>query len=127
MVEQLEKAKMFAMELAREARDARCDEVNVMDLRGLSPVTSFFVVCSGTSDRQMRTTADRLMMYGKEHGEPVFSKSGLETATWILVDFVHVVVHIFTPEHRSYYDLELLWGDAPRIEWDNTDNSDPAE
>ncbi len=117
MSEELEKAREFAIELARRASDNRCEDVTVMDLRGLSPVTSYFVVCSGTSDRQMRTTAEQLMEYGKSVGEPVFTKAGLETATWILVDFVHVVVHIFTPEHRSYYDLELLWGDAERIEW----------
>lgn len=88
-----------------------------MDLRALSPITDFFVICSGTSDRQMRTAAEHMIEHGKRVSQPVFGLSGMESATWILIDFVDVVVHIFTPEHRRYYDLELLWGDAPRIEW----------
>lgn len=107
----------FAIELARVVADNKCDEVTVMDLRGLSPVTDFFVLCSGTSDRQMRTAADQAVAYGKKVGEPPFTISGMETANWILIDFVNVVLHVFTPEYRSYYDLELLWGDAPRVEW----------
>ena len=117
MPEQEAKGRQLAIELARITHDDRCEDVAVMDLRGLSPVTDFFVICSGTSDRQMRTAADHAIEYGKKIGEPPFSQSGLETATWILIDFVNVVLHIFTPEHREYYDLELLWGDAPRIDW----------
>ncbi len=111
------KSRQFAIELARIVSDDKCEEVTVMDLRGLSPVTDYFVICSGTSDRQMRAAAEHTMEYGKKVGEPPFTKSGLDSATWILVDFINVVLHVFTPEHRSYYDLELLWGDAPRIEW----------
>ena len=117
MPEQEAKGRQLAIELARIIHDDRCEDVAVMDLRGLSPVTDFFVICSGTSDRQMRTAADHAIEYGRKIGEPPFSKSGWETATWILIDFVNVVLHIFTPEHRDYYDLELLWGDAPRIDW----------
>jgi ribosome-associated protein len=111
------KTRQFAIELARIVSDDKCEEVTVMDLRGLSPVTDYFVICSGTSDRQMRTAADHAIEYGKKVGEPPFTKAGMDAATWVLIDFVNVVLHIFTPEHRTYYDLELLWGDAPRIEW----------
>jgi len=109
--------RQLAIELARVVSDNKCEDVTVMDLRGLSPVTDFFVICSGTSDRQMRTAAEQAVAYGKKVGEPPFTVTGVDSATWILVDFVNVVVHVFTPEHRNYYDLELLWGDAPRIEW----------
>lgn len=109
--------QQFAIEIARIVADDKCEDVTVMDLRGMSPVTDYFVICSGTSDRQMRTAAEDAIAYGKRMGEPPFSLSGLESPTWVLVDFVNVVLHVFTPEHRSYYDLELLWGDAPRIEW----------
>jgi ribosome-associated protein len=123
MSDEPSKSREFAIELARLATDDKCEEVTVMDLRGLSPVTDFFVICSGTSDRQMRTTAEHMMEYGKSRGEPPFTKAGLESASWILVDFVNVVVHIFTPEHRTYYDLELLWGDAPRIAWQRKESA----
>ena len=111
------KARQFAIELARIAHDDKCEDITVMNLTGLSPVTDFFVICSGTSDRQMKTAAEHMIEYGKRINEPPFGKSGLDSASWILIDFVNVVVHIFTPEHREYYDLELLWGDAPRIDW----------
>ena len=107
----------LAIDLARIARGDKCEDVTVMDLRGMSPVTDYFVICSGTSDRQMRTAAEHAIEYGKKIGEPPFTKSGADSATWILVDFVNVVLHVFTPEHRLYYDLELLWGDAPRVAW----------
>ena len=107
----------FAVELARIADGDKCEDVMVLDLRGLSPVTDFFVICSGQSDRQMRTVIDDMKDYGKSIDEPPFSRSGYEAATWILVDFIHVVAHVFTPEHRDYYDLENLWGDAPRVDW----------
>lgn len=118
MSKQKHNAEELAIELARIADSDRCDDVTVMDLRGLSPVTDFFVIASGTSDRQMRTAAEHMIEYGKKVGEPPFSRAGLESATWILVDFVNVVAHVFTPEHRRYYDLELLWGDAPRVSWE---------
>lgn len=110
-------AEQFAIELARLADGNKCDDVTAMDLRGRSSVTDFFVICSGTSDRQMRSTADAMEDYARKLGERPYSVTGYRTAHWILVDFVDVVVHIFTSEHRRYYDLELLWGDAPRLNW----------
>ena len=112
--------QQFAVELARILDDDKCDDVVVMDLRGISPVTDFFVIATGGSDRQMKSAAEHVIGHGKRVGSPPFSKAGLDTATWILVDFVNVVVHIFTTEHRNYYDLELLWGDAPHIDWART-------
>ena len=88
-----------------------------MDLRGISSVTDFTVVVTGTSERQMRAVADRLLEYGRKVGQKPYGLSGQDSATWILVDFVDVVVHVFAAPHRAYYDLELLWGDAPRLEW----------
>ena len=80
-------------------------------------VTDYFVICTGTSDRQMRAICDEIREYGQRIGLRSIGVAGYDTGQWILVDFVNVVVHIFTPEHREYYDLELLWGDAPRIDW----------
>jgi ribosome-associated protein len=109
--------QQFAVELARLASDMKCGDVVIMDLRGLSSVADFFVIGSGTSDRQMRAVSDELDIYGKKVGERAYRISGHEAATWILIDFVNVVVHLFTPQARLYYDLELMWGDAPRVDW----------
>ncbi len=110
-------ARQLAIELARITDELKCDDVTVMDLRGISPVTDFTVIATGTSDRQMRAVTDRILEYGKTVGERPFGVSGYATGTWILIDFVDVVVHVFACAHREYYDLELLWGDAPRPDW----------
>ena len=113
--------QQLAILAAQIAHDNRADDVVIFDLRDLSPVTDYFVICSGTSDRQMRAVFDDLREQGRKAGWSVFGSAGYESATWMLVDFVDVVVHVFAPEYRRYYDLELLWGDAPRIEWRTTD------
>lgn len=107
----------FAIAAAEAAANTRCQNVVVMDLRGRSPVTEFFVIATGTSARQMRTVADEVQDLGKNLNYKAWQKSGYESARWILVDFVHVVVHVFDPDSRAFYDLEILWGDAPRIDW----------
>jgi ribosome-associated protein len=89
----------------------------LLDLRGRSPVTEFFVIATGTSPRQMRTVIDETQDLGKSMGFRAWQTSGYESARWILVDCVHVVVHVFDTDSRDFYDLELLWGDCPRIDW----------
>lgn len=110
-------AYQFAVELARIAHDSKAEDVVAFDLRGISPVTDFTVIGTGTSDRQMRAVAQRAIEYAEKVGERPYGFSGRESARWILIDFVDVVFHIFAKAYRSYYDLELLWGDAPRLEW----------
>jgi ribosome-associated protein len=110
-------ARQFAIEAARIANDLKCEDVVVMDLRGLSSVTDFFVIATGSSDRQLRSVAERIEEYGHKVGSRVFGRSGVEQGQWLLIDFVDVVVHLFDGERRAYYDLELLWGDAPKVNW----------
>jgi len=111
------KAKEFAITVARIARDRHCSDIVVLDLRGLSPATDYFVIATGTSERQMRTVADEASEAGREQGMSRFGRAGYEQGRWILLDFVDVVVHLFDPEYRSFYDLELLWGDAEKIDY----------
>lgn len=108
-------AKRFSVAAARVAAERRCSDIAVLDLRGKSPATDFFVIATGTSDRQMRTVADEICEQAKGIGFSLFGRAGYEQAKWILLDFVDVVVHIFDSEFREYYDLELLWGDAKKI------------
>jgi ribosome-associated protein len=107
----------FAVQVARLAADNRAEDVVILDLRNLSAIADFFVIATGTSDRQMRAIAQQVEDYGRTVGQRVYGRSGLENATWVLVDYVDVVLHLFDAERRQYYDLELLWGDAPRVEW----------
>jgi ribosome-associated protein len=92
--------------------------VVVLDVTGISPVCDFFVLASGTSARQMRTVADEIAELGQKQNFAPISEDGTDSATWILVDCVDVIVHIFTDESRHYYDLDGLWGDAKRVEWE---------
>jgi ribosome-associated protein len=108
-------AKAFALAAAKVADERHCSDIVVLDLRGLSPATDYFVIATGTSDRQMRTVADEIRGAGKEQGMALFGRAGYEQARWILLDFIDVVIHIFDKEYREYYDLELLWGDAARL------------
>lgn len=97
--------------------DDRCEDIVVLDLRGLSPICDFFVIGTGTSDRQMRSTADHVSQLGKSQDDPPYGVGGMEEGNWIIVDFVDVVVHFFDDERRRFYDLESLWGDGARVEW----------
>jgi len=111
-----QKAKGFALEAAKVAVDRHCQDVLVLDLRDISPATDYFVIATGTSDRQMRTVCDDISDAARKQGFERFGRAGYEQAKWILLDFVDVVVHLFSRSYREYYDLELLWGDAQRIE-----------
>ena len=101
------------------AEERHCTDIVVLDLRGKSPATDYFVIATGTSDRQMRTVADEICEAAGERGLMRFGRAGYEQARWILLDFIDVVVHIFDSEFREYYDLELLWGDAKRLTIDH--------
>ena len=107
----------FAKLAARVADENHGEAIVILDLRGISAIADFFVIATGTSDRQMRAIADLIEEKGKPEGQHPFRVSGYENGTWILVDYVDVVIHLFDEERRRFYDLELLWGDAPRIEW----------
>jgi ribosome-associated protein len=110
-------ARKLATACARIAQDSNATDVVVMDLRGVSPITDYFVICTGSSSRQMRTVAEQISEYGKGIAQPVWQVAGIEGGDWIVLDFVDVVVHIFDEQHRKYYDLELIWGESPHVRW----------
>lgn len=110
-------ARELAVAAARLASDRNAEDVLVLDLRECSPVTNFFVIATGTSDRQLRAVADEIERLGKNIGQKVWKVAGRDSASWIVMDFVDVVVHLFNQELRSYYDLELIWGEVPQVEW----------
>lgn len=105
------------MDAARLVSELKCSEVTLIDLRGLSPVCDFMVIASGSSERQMRSVAQRLEDLGKERGSPPYRQSRDGGDTWIVIDFVDVVVHLFEPEQRAFYDVDGMWSDAPRLRW----------
>ena len=108
----------MAIELGRLAAENRCRDVTVIDLKGLSPVTDFFVVATGTSSRQMKTVVAKMNDFLASRGDVArLGVEGMDSDRWVLLDLVDVIVHVFSPEARSFYALELLWGDAPKLQW----------
>ena len=103
---------------ARAALDRRANNVVVLDLRGLSSVTDFFVICSGNSDTHVEGIADIIKEKLGEHGAKLWHREGGRRATWILLDYIDVIVHIFTEDARDFYRLERLWGDAAKVTYD---------
>ena len=112
--------KKFAIEAARLAANTRCHSVVVLDVGGLSPVCDYFVIATGTSPRQMRTVADDVLEFAASQNFAPLNESGLEGESWLLVDCVDVIIHLFSEEARHYYDLDNLWGDAKRVEWEES-------
>lgn len=98
----------------------RCTDVVILDVRDKSQVTDFIVIGSGTSDRQMRTAATGVKHAAAELGETVVRSNLDERTTWVVLDCVNVIVHIFEPNTRAHYDIEMIYGDAPRIGWEET-------
>jgi ribosome-associated protein len=90
--------------------------VVVLDARGLSPVTDYMILATGTSPRQMKTACEEVEELGEPRGYRPLSRSG-DTGQWTCIDLVDVVVHVFSKEARSYYDLDSLWGDARKVQW----------
>lgn len=111
------KIRALAIEAARLCNDDKCTDVVVLDVRELSQVTDYIVIGTGTSDRQMRSVLDHIDDMGRAEGFPVFRVSRDDHSVWLLADFVDVVVHLFEPNARAHYDLEMLWGDAPKLDW----------
>lgn len=91
----------------------------VLDVTGISPITDFLVIATGTSPRQMNAAADA----AEELGEPMnfrpLARVGDSVGQWVVIDFVDAVVHLFNCDTRQYYDLDGLWGDARKVEWRN--------
>jgi ribosome-associated protein len=115
----ISEADAFALAAAKVAAERHCRDIVVLNLKGKSPATDYFVIATGTSDRQMRTVADEICVAAREQGLQRFGRAGYEQARWILLDFIDVVIHIFDAEYRDYYDLDLLWGDAERLKIDD--------
>ena len=97
------------------AADRKGVDMLVMDLRGISNATDFFLVVSGTSDMHVRSIAEHVIEELKKEGHRPSHVEGLRTGRWVLIDYIDFVVHVFHPAAREFYQLERLWGDAPTL------------
>lgn len=108
-------SKLKALECARAAIDKKAENVRVLDLCDVSGFTDYFVICSGTSDRQVQAIADSVENLMDAQGQGAVAIEGYSDGRWVLMDFGDVVIHVFLDALRDYYDLEGLWADVPRV------------
>ncbi len=105
----------LALQIAKIAEDFKAEGIRILDLRGLTSFTDFYVICSGRSDRQVQAIADAIVQRLKDAGIRPTGQEGYDTGQWVLIDYADVVVHVFHPEAREFYQIEKFWGDAPEI------------
>jgi ribosome-associated protein len=109
----------LATTIAAHAADKKAIDIVALDLREVAGYTDFFVICSGNTDRQTKAIHDAIHQgLKKEHGLLPRRVEGVSEGRWVLMDYLDVVVHVFTPETRDFYRLESLWGDVPRRDFD---------
>ena len=106
-------SELLAKRVAEWSLEKKGEDVKILDLRGLTSVTDFFVIITADSERKAKAVSDFIVDELKEEGERPMHIEGLDSLHWVLIDYVDVVVHIFQPEERKFYDLESLWSDAP--------------
>ncbi len=113
----------LARRAAAIALDTKGNDVVILDLRGVTDMTDFFLVASGTSDTHARAIGEHIAEEMKKEGARAHHVEGLEQGRWVLLDFVDFVVHVFHPTLRNFYQLERLWADAESVGLENEPRS----
>lgn len=107
------KARALLSDISRHAADKKALDMVELDMREMIGYTDYFLICSGTSERQVRAIHDGITEGLKRERRLLPQRvEGLPEATWVVIDYLDVVVHIFTPQTRTFYRLEALWGEA---------------
>lgn len=117
----------FANIIADLIKNKKGYDIKILDLRKLSTIADFFVICSADSDRQVKAIADEVEDKLSEQRIKCSNREGYETMNWILLDYFDVIVHVFKNEARNYYNLEKFWGDAPVIEVGDDTHTTPKK
>lgn len=102
---------------AKASDDKKAQDIVILDISKLTSFTDYFVICSAPSERQVRSIAKHVEEEAKIHGSAPLSVEGLETSSWVLIDFGDVVFHCFSESARQYYNLEGFWQKAPKIDF----------
>lgn len=105
-----------AERIAQAAIDRRAEDLLIMDMRGLMTICDFFVVCSGRSRLHVEAIAEEVEEQMREVGVKPWHREGIPDSSWVIADYGDVVLHVFEPEARAFYNLEGLWGDALRLD-----------
>jgi ribosome-associated protein len=114
-----EESREAAVAAARAAAAKQAEHITILDVHGLIVITDYFVICSGATERQVRTIVEEIERALRDLGRKPVRREGETERRWVLLDYVDLVVHVFTEQEREYYELERLWGDAPRSAWED--------
>ena len=104
-----------ALQCAAAALDKKAIDLVVLDVRGLTAITDYLVICTGRSDRQVQAIGQAVDEELRKHGDRPIAIEGMTRGQWVLMDFNDVIVHVFQKEIREFYDLERLWEHAPEV------------
>ncbi len=107
--------KDIALLAADAADDKKAEEIEILDVQGLTVIADYFVICSANSDQQVRAIARAIDEKLSEKGIEPKKMAGMNDAKWVLIDYADIIVHVFHKREREYYDLERLWSDAEKI------------
>jgi ribosome-associated protein len=114
-------ARDWVLGAAAAAADKKAERIVILDVSKQLVITDYFVIASGTNDRQVRTIAEEVeRRLATGHDIKPFRREGEREGRWVLLDYVDFVVHVFLREERDYYDLERLWSDAPAMTYEET-------
>jgi ribosome-associated protein len=115
-MENVNDSKRLAIEIAKILDSKKAQDVRVLKVHDLTVLTDYFVIASGTSTTQVAALADEVDYQLSQKGIEPYSKEGFDSKNWVLLDYSNVIVHVFVPNTRTYYDLEHLWADGEPVD-----------
>jgi ribosome-associated protein len=112
--------RQLALLAAETCDEKKAKDIVVLDVRKITSISDYFIVCSTSNERQARAIAESMRMKLKEMGRREMGVEGMEDGRWVLQDFGDIVLHIFHESQREFYDIEGLWADAKKVRWKKT-------
>jgi len=109
--------RQLALLAAEVCGDKKAKDIVVLDVRKITTISDYFIICSTSNERQARAIADDLRVRMKELGKRELGVEGVADGRWVLQDFADIVVHVFHESQREFYDIEGLWADAKQVRW----------
>ncbi|GIN20061.1 MAG TPA: ribosome silencing factor [Bacillus bacterium] len=106
-------SKALLKTIVKAADDKKAEDIVVLNMQGISLITDYFLICQGTSEKQVQAIAREVKSAAEKTGLDIKKIEGFEEARWVLIDMGDVIAHVFHKDERNYYNLERLWGDAP--------------
>ena len=110
-------ARHLAIHCARFLDENKLEDITVLEVGVSLSITDYFILATGRHARHLKAATDKLLKDLRDLGISRYGVEGYKDGKWVLIDLVDAVVHLFEPESRKFYDLELLWGDCPHLDW----------